>query len=309
MQDHLDQEMRELEKEQMMEVICGEVVCSKVHEGTGLVENKEGMMGATEEEKVLGKGDVMMAKPECGPKVLTPPEHTPEERSKALKQILSKYWGYDSFRGEQEAAVLRGVEGRDAFICMATGGGKSICYQIPPLYTGRTTVVISPLLSLMADQVGLLFSLALSFLSLIFLSMQVFTLTAHGVSAAYLGPLTESRLIEEKFLSGQLNLLYLTPERLALTLDLMKTAVQKKLIGLFAVDEAHCISEWGHEFRKEFRQVSALRERYPEIPIMALTATATVCYLSWRPFCLSFYFLTPYPESRSKGYYSSSTTQ
>ena len=102
---------------------------------------------------------------------------------------------------------------------------------------------------------------------------------SRGIPAASFAPDCDYHSIEEKFLSGQLRLLYLTPERLSYSLELLKTAVKKKIIGLFAVDEAHCISEWGHEFRKEFRQVSAIREHFPQIPIMALTATATVCPL------------------------------
>ncbi|RKO91598.1 P-loop containing nucleoside triphosphate hydrolase protein, partial [Blyttiomyces helicus] len=152
------------------------------------------------------------------------------------------------------AAVL---SGRDCFALMATGSGKSLCYQIPPLVLGKTAVVISPLISLMEDQ--------------------VMHMTKCGISAAFLGSAQVDSSVELRAMKGEYSILYLTPEKaIRWTTGLRKiNQFSKGGICMFAIDEAHCVSEWGHDFRPEFRQLNMLREAFPKTPIMALTATAT----------------------------------
>jgi ATP-dependent DNA helicase RecQ len=170
---------------------------------------------------------------------------------------LRKYWGYDSFRPLQEKIVRSLLGGRDACVVMPTGGGKSLCYQLPAaLLADRTVIVISPLIALMQDQVA--------------------QLTQMGIPAALLNstiPAGEQREIQRNAIAGKYRLLYLSPERLARedTIAWLKRAP----ISFFAIDEAHCISEWGHEFRPDYRQMSALRKNFPERPIAAFTASAT----------------------------------
>jgi len=172
-------------------------------------------------------------------------------------EFLHRYWGYDTFRPGQEAIVQSLTAGRDACVIMPTGGGKSLCYQLPAvLAAGRTAVVISPLIALMQDQVAQLLQM--------------------GISAACLNAATppEDRAhILQHAATGKYQLLYLSPERIALggTVDWLKSLP----ISFFAIDEAHCISEWGHEFRPEYRQLSRLRELFPDRPIAAFTASAT----------------------------------
>jgi len=182
-----------------------------------------------------------------------PPERAPGRFSEALH----RYWGYETFRPGQEAIVRSISAGRDACVVMPTGGGKSLCYQLPAvLAAGNTAVVISPLIALMQDQVAQLLQM--------------------GISAACLNaatPVQERSHILQQAATGKYQLLYLSPERIALggTVDWLKGLP----ISFFAIDEAHCISEWGHEFRPEYRQLSRLREIFPDRPIAAFTASAT----------------------------------
>jgi ATP-dependent DNA helicase RecQ len=176
--------------------------------------------------------------------------------SDAAHEILRRVFGYDSFRGLQGEIVGQVVGGGDALVLMPTGGGKSLCYQIPALVRPGVGVVVSPLIALMQDQVD--------------------ALTALGVRAAFLNSTQfpgERRTVEAQFVSGELDLLYLAPERLRVesTMQLLDRAE----ISLFAIDEAHCVSQWGHDFRPEYLALSVLHERWPEVPRIALTATAT----------------------------------
>lgn len=171
------------------------------------------------------------------------------------RDILRTTFGYDCFRGDQEEIVRHVVAGGDALVLMPTGGGKSLCYQIPALVRDGIGVVISPLIALMQNQVDALKEL--------------------GVSAAFLNSTLTPRAaaqIEDDVRNGRLKLLYIAPERLTMqrTKDLLKAA----RVALFAVDEAHCISQWGHDFRKDYLHLSMLHEEFPEIPRIALTATA-----------------------------------
>ncbi len=179
----------------------------------------------------------------------------PVSRSEALA-TLRRVFGYEAFRGEQEAIVEHVVAGGDAVVLMPTGGGKSLCYQIPALIRPGTGVVVSPLIALMQDQVD--------------------ALRALGVRAGFINStqdFDERRVVEAEFLAGELDLLYLAPERLRLeaTLDLLS----RGKISVFAIDEAHCVSQWGHDFRPDYLALSLLGERWPEVPRIALTATAT----------------------------------
>ena len=169
---------------------------------------------------------------------------------------LRRYWGYDSFRPLQERVVRTLLAGRDTCVVMPTGGGKSLCYQLPAVISERTTVVVSPLIALMQDQAA--------------------QLAQMGIPAAVLNSFLnndqQSKVIREAR-DGAYRLLYLSPERLARADTL--GWLQQVPIAFFAIDEAHCISEWGHEFRPEYRQLSRLRERFPDRPIAAFTASAT----------------------------------
>ncbi|MCZ6489710.1 MAG: RecQ family ATP-dependent DNA helicase [Acidobacteria bacterium] len=174
-----------------------------------------------------------------------------------LLSPLRRYWGYDSFRPRQESIVRSLLEGRDTCVVMPTGGGKSLCYQLPAaLVSGQTVIVISPLIALMQDQVA--------------------QLTQMGIpSAALNSSLTEDQqsAVMRKAVEGEYRLLYLSPERLARA-DTIGW-LQRVPVLFFAIDEAHCISEWGHEFRPEYRQLSCLRLHFPDRPIAAFTASAT----------------------------------
>jgi ATP-dependent DNA helicase RecQ len=169
---------------------------------------------------------------------------------------LRTVFGYDSFRGEQSAIIDHLVGGGDAVVLMPTGGGKSLCYQIPSLVREGTGIVISPLIALMQDQVD--------------------ALTAVGVRAAFLNStqdaLTRSQ-VERDYLNGELDLLYVAPERLAS--EATKRFLARGTIALFAIDEAHCVSQWGHDFRPDYLALSELADRWPGVPRIALTATAT----------------------------------
>ncbi len=173
-----------------------------------------------------------------------------------LLESLQRYWGYSSFRPLQERIVSSLLGGHDICVVMPTGGGKSLCYQLPALVSGKTTVVVSPLIALMQDQAA--------------------QLAQMGIPAAVLNsmmPSDEQARVMQRARDGEFRLLYLSPERLARegTLSWLKNVP----LGFFAIDEAHCISEWGHEFRPEYRQLSCLRSHFPDRPIAAFTASAT----------------------------------
>ena len=169
---------------------------------------------------------------------------------------LHRVFGYDAFRGDQAEIIDHVVGGGDALVLMPTGGGKSLCYQIPALVREGTGIVISPLIALMQDQVD--------------------ALAALGVRAAFLNSTQggeERARVERAYVAGELDLLYLAPERLTVpaTADLL----DRGTIALFAIDEAHCVSQWGHDFRPDYLALSMLHERWPTVPRIALTATAT----------------------------------
>ena len=170
-------------------------------------------------------------------------------------QILRQVFGFPAFRGRQEEIVRHLVAGCDALVLMPTGGGKSLCYQVPALARPGVAVVVSPLIALMADQVAALLQL--------------------DVRAAALNsslPAAEARRVERALEAGELDLIYVAPERLLTEAFLER--LDRARLALFAIDEAHCVSEWGHDFRPEYRQLSLLRLRYPGVPRIALTATA-----------------------------------
>jgi len=171
-------------------------------------------------------------------------------------EILARVFGYESFRGDQQAIVDHVIQGGDALVLMPTGGGKSLCYQVPSLVRPGTGVVISPLIALMQDQVD--------------------ALTELGVRAAFLNSTQDwqdTRDVERAFVAGELDLLYVAPERL-LT-ERCQQLLSRGRIALFAIDEAHCVSQWGHDFRPEYLGLSMLHEQWPNVPRIALTATAT----------------------------------
>jgi ATP-dependent DNA helicase RecQ len=169
---------------------------------------------------------------------------------------LRRVFGYDAFRGNQQEIIDHVVTGGDALVLMPTGGGKSLCYQIPALVRPGTGIVVSPLIALMQDQVD--------------------ALTALGVRAGFLNSTQDfgqRHQVEEAFLAGDLDLLYLAPERLKV--DSTLRLLDRGTISLFAIDEAHCVAQWGHDFRPDYLALSALHERWPTVPRIALTATAT----------------------------------
>ena len=169
--------------------------------------------------------------------------------------LLRRVFGYTHFRGEQQAVIEQVSGGGDALVLMPTGGGKSLCYQLPALLREGTAIVVSPLIALMQDQVAALRQL--------------------GVAAEFLNSSQDAatqRDVERRFAAGELKLLYVAPERL-LTERCMSLLAQVPL-ALFAIDEAHCVSQWGHDFRREYRELTVLHERFPQVPRIALTATA-----------------------------------
>ncbi len=179
----------------------------------------------------------------------------PARFDSALEALRTVY-GYDAFRGEQAAIIDHVAEGGDAVVLMPTGGGKSLCYQVPALLREGTGVVVSPLIALMHDQVD--------------------ALVRNGVRAGYLNSSqspAERATVERAYLAGELDLLYVAPERLGS--EQTKRFLERGTIALFAIDEAHCVAQWGHDFRPDYLALAELAERWPDVPRIALTATAT----------------------------------
>jgi len=179
-----------------------------------------------------------------------------DSECKSLLPLLKQFFGFSSFRPLQEEIIRDALAGRDVLALLPTGGGKSLCFQLPALAQAGLTVVVSPLISLMKDQVD--------------------ALQASGVAATFLNSSLhsdESRARLRGLQDNQYRLLYVAPERMMLSGFLSN--LQHWHVNLIAIDEAHCISEWGHDFRPEYRRLAELRQQFPEVPLMALTATAT----------------------------------
>ncbi|WP_334135943.1 RecQ family ATP-dependent DNA helicase, partial [Tepidimonas sp.] len=183
--------------------------------------------------------------------------------ARACRAVLRDVFGYDTFRGLQHDIVIHVAAGGDALVLMPTGGGKSLCYQIPAIVRQRaghgTTLVVSPLIALMHDQVG--------------------ALREAGVEAAYLNSslnADEAAAVERRLMRGELTLLYAAPERIVTPRFLARLQVLHEAgrLALLAIDEAHCVSQWGHDFRPEYRELAVLPERFAGVPRIALTATA-----------------------------------
>jgi len=181
--------------------------------------------------------------------------NTHEMKPTDALEILNTIYGYDEFRGQQRAIVDTVIQGEDALVLMPTGGGKSLCYQIPSLARKGTGIIISPLIALMQDQVD--------------------ALQALNLNAAFINSSMDQSAVrdtEKALLSGDIDMLYLAPERLLM--PGMLELLDRSELALFAIDEAHCVSQWGHDFRREYMGLSILAERYPSVPRVALTATA-----------------------------------
>ncbi len=179
-----------------------------------------------------------------------------EEQQATLKEKLKEVFGYNQFRGKQELIMENILHKRNTFVIMPTGAGKSLCYQLPAISQEGTALVVSPLIALMKNQVD--------------------TLNSLGVNARFLNSTlskTEINRVKKEILNGNLKMLYVAPE--SLTKEDNVEFLKKAHISFAAIDEAHCISEWGHDFRPEYRKIKSILEQIADIPIIALTATAT----------------------------------
>ncbi len=186
---------------------------------------------------------------------MSQPDSIAASGASSPETLLSRVFGYDAFRGRQREIIETLIEGHNALVLMPTGGGKTLCYQIPALMRSGTAVVVSPLIALMRDQVE--------------------ALKANGVAAAVLNSSLDAnarRQVEQDLREGKLDLLYIAPE--GLLREPVLAMLERCRVALFAIDEAHCVSQWGHDFRPEYLQLGVLRERFPEVPRIALTATA-----------------------------------
>ena len=182
---------------------------------------------------------------------------TSKDTETLLLETLKHYFGYDSFRPGQAEIITKLMEGRDSLVLMPTGGGKSLCYQLPAILMSGITIVVSPLIALMKDQVD--------------------NLTRQGISCAYINSSLDTQTINgifSRLAKGEIKLLYVAPERL--TNHYFMQGLSELPLSLFAIDEAHCISQWGHDFRPAYTQLQCLKRSFPSVPIMALTATADV---------------------------------
>jgi ATP-dependent DNA helicase RecQ len=176
-----------------------------------------------------------------------------------LSDALQKYFGFNKFKGEQEEIITSVLEGKDTFVIMPTGGGKSLCYQLPALISEGTAIIVSPLIALMKNQVDAIRNYG----------------SEDGIAHFLNSSLTKAEILKVKkdIASGKTKLLYVAPE--SLTKEDNVTFLQDIQISFFAIDEAHCISEWGHDFRPEYRRLRAIFEEIGKVPVIALTATAT----------------------------------
>ena len=176
-----------------------------------------------------------------------------------LTELLKRYFGFDSFKGDQEAIIKNVLSGHDTFVLMPTGGGKSLCYQLPALLMEGTSIVISPLIALMKNQVDAIRQVS----------------EDDGIAHFINSSLNKSEIdrVKKDILSGRTKLLYVAPE--SLTKEDNVDFLSKVKISFYAVDEAHCISEWGHDFRPEYRRIRPIIEQIGHAPVIALTATAT----------------------------------
>ncbi len=179
---------------------------------------------------------------------------TESQIQEAARDLLGKFYGYREFRPGQLEIIAQLCQGRDVTVLMPTGGGKSICYQVPAMMMEGVAIVVSPLIALMHDQVT--------------------ALQANGIPAAMLNSNmsdTDARQVEEHLYAGHIKILYMSPERVVEDIDRWSKDIK---ISFFAIDEAHCISQWGHDFRPHYTRLSVLKERFPKLPVIALTATA-----------------------------------